>query len=262
MKLILLILVLHSSLHASWCIPDTTRPADTAATSQAPILEVRTERPGVRVYADTAYLGATPLAPVRISEGMHIIHYVPPETHSWLNPAVIETLTAHPGEHLVRTVAFPFIYHVTSEPYGATVRNGSVLGLTPLDLRLPSPLSVVTVSKEGYQEASIPLAGDQREVHVLLHASEGGSPAPPSAYLSGERSKSALPIYITTGATVLTGAAAAYFKIKADNYYDDYRRTGDEGKLSQVRQLDVASGITLAASELSLFTLTYFLLSR
>ncbi|OLD67660.1 MAG: hypothetical protein AUI33_10195, partial [Ignavibacteria bacterium 13_1_40CM_2_61_4] len=243
MKLILLILVLHSSLHASWCIPDTTRPADTAATSQAPILEVRTERPGVRVYADTAYLGATPLAPVRISEGMHIIHYVPPETHSWLNPAVIETLTAHPGEHLVRTVAF---------------RNGSVLGLTPLDLRLPSPLSVVTVSKEGYQEASIPLAGDQREVHVLLHASEGGSPAPPSAYLSGERSKSALPIYITTGATVLTGAAAAYFKIKADNYYDDYRRTGDEGKLSQVRQLDVASGITLAASELSLFTLTYF----
>src|SRR5437879_4571951 len=255
MKLIALglLLVLRSSAHASSCIPDTTRPADTtaAAQAQAPTLEVRTERPGVRVYADTAFLGTTPLGAVRIGEGMHIIHYVSPETHSWLNPAVIETLTVHPGEQLVRTVAFPFVYHVTSEPYGATVRrNGSVLGLTPLDIRLSSPLSVVTVSKEGYQEASIPLAGDQREVHVLLHPSEGGPPAQPSAYLSGEQSKSALPIYITTGATVLTGAAAAYFKIKADNYYDLYRRTGDEGNLSQVRRLDVASGITLAASEL------------
>ncbi|HYQ87120.1 MAG TPA: PEGA domain-containing protein [Bacteroidota bacterium] len=260
-----LFLLLRSSLHASPCIPDTTRPADTTATApaQAPTLEVRTERPGVRVYADTACLGTTPLAPVTISEGLHIIHYVPPDTHSWLNPAVIETVTAHAGEHLVRTVTIPFIYHVTSEPYGATVRrSGSVLGLTPLDLRTASPLALVTVSKEGYQEASIPLTGDQREVHVLLHPSEGGSPAQPTAYLSGEQSKSALPIYITTGATVLTGAAAAYFKIKADNYYDDYRRTGDEGKLSQVRRLDVASGITLAASELSLFTLTYFLLSR
>src|SRR6266850_3820464 len=126
-----LVFVLRSSLLASSCIPDTSRAADTSATAQAPILEVRTERPGVRVYADTACLGTTPIAPVRISEGIHIIHYVPPETHSWLNPAVIETLTAHAGEHLVRTVTFPFVYHITSEPYGATVRrNGSVLGLT------------------------------------------------------------------------------------------------------------------------------------
>jgi hypothetical protein len=262
---IALVLALHSSLLASSCIPDTARAADTSAAvpAQAAILEVRTERPGVRVYADTAYLGTTPFAPVRISEGITIVHYVPPETRSWLNPAVIETLTVHAGEHLVRAVTFPFIYHVTSEPYGATVRyDGAVLGLTPLDLRLPSALALVTISKEGYQEESIPLTGDQREAHVMLHAREVEPSTQPSAYLSGEQSKSTLPIYITTGAAVLTGAAAAYFKIKADNYYDNYRLTGDEGSLSQVRRLDVASGITLAASELSLFTLTYFLLSR
>jgi hypothetical protein len=194
---------------------------------------------------------------------VHILRYVPPDADRWLSRAVVETVTIRRRELLVRSPEFPAIYHITTEPYGATVLvNGLAAGTTPLDLRPGSVREPVTVTKDGYDDVSVSLAGAERQVHLLLHPRSGSPADPQSLYLSREQTKGSFPIVLTAGATVLTGAAAAYFKIKADNSYDDYRRNGTEASLSQVRALDVASGISLAASELGLFTLSYFLLSR
>jgi hypothetical protein len=226
-------------------------------------VEIRTGITGVRVYADSQYLGATPLPAAGVAEGMHIFRYVPPDAGRWLSSAVIETLMIRPGDRLVRTVDFPPLYHITTEPYGATVRrNGIPVGETPVDLQVSPSKDLITVARPGYEEAAVAFTGEERTVHILLRPTGETMADQQSIYLSGERTKNSFPILVTTGATVLTGAAAAFFKIRADNYYDDYTRTGNQESLSQVHRLDVASGLSLAASELSLLTLAYFLLAR
>lgn len=263
--IVLFLAAMLPAVRASGRDPDSTARADTTAPARPAtgILEIGSPVPGVNVYSDSQHLGTTPLAPACLDEGIHILRYVPPDADRWPSACVIETLTIKPGDHIVRTLDFPPVYHITTEPYGATVRrNGLDIGETPLDLRLSSTKELITVARDGYEAAAVPLTGEERHVHVFLHSKGGEPPDARSVYLSGEQSKSSLPIYITTGATVLTGAAAAFFKIKADNYYDDYKKTGNEGSLAQVRSLDLASGVSLAASELSLLTLAYFLLSR
>ena len=262
--IILLLMALRPALHASVCDGDTTGRPDTTVSlpGQKGVLEIRSTPPGARVYADTQYLGSTPLS-ASLNDGSHILRYVPPDADRWLSVTVIETLTVHPGDQLLRTIEFPILYHITTEPYGATVRrNGVPVGKTPLDLRLSSMKDLITVTRDGYNEATVPLTGDEHRVHVLLRSLGGEMADRQSVYLSREQSRSPVPIYITTGATILTGAAAAFFKIRADNYYSDYKRTGNEGSLAQVHGLDVASGVSLAASELSLMALAYVLLSR
>jgi hypothetical protein len=225
-------------------------------------LSVHSGIPGVKVYSDTTFLGVTPVDGAKIDSGMHVLRFLHPDSRLWLQPAIVESVKVHPGEHIVRIANFPVLYHLSSEPYGATVRlRDSIAGQTPLDLSLQSEKTFVTLSMDGFDDETVPLTGETREVHVLLH-SRTGNPADANGYLSVEKSKSSFPLYVTTGATVVTGIAAAYWKIKADNYYHEYRLTGDASSLDRTRRLDVVSGIFLAASEFSLITLTYFLLSK
>ena len=51
-------------------------------------------------------------------------------------------------------------------------------------------------------------------------------------------------------------------KIKADRYFDEYMRTADPGRLDRVHKLDVAAGIALVVSEVSLAASTYLLFTR
>jgi hypothetical protein len=262
---ILILVLLRGSLQASPWAGDTSGRSDPTASPGAHtgILEVRCPVAGVKVFADSQFLGTTPAGPLTLTEGIRILVCVPPDADRWLSSAVTETLTVRAGDHLVRTIDFPVAVHITTEPYGATVRrNGLIEGLTPLDLRLFSTKDLITVARQGYGEATVPLTGGEPQVHILLHPAEGDIPDPQAVYLSPHQSHSSLPITISTGAAVLTGAAAAYFKIRADHLYDDYKLTGNQGSLEKVRNLDLASGISLAASELSFFALAYFLLSR
>ncbi|MBI1805967.1 MAG: PEGA domain-containing protein [Ignavibacteria bacterium] len=226
-------------------------------------LTVHCDLAGVQVVLDTILLGVAPLNGTAISEGVHVLRFIHPESKQWQYSALIETVTVHPTEHFERTVHFPYFYHITSEPYGATVRfHDSIIGVTPLYFTGYVQQNFVSLSKDGFEETTIPLSGDPREVHVILKPLRGFSRDKSSDYLSFDQSKNPVPIYITTGATVLSGVAAAYFKIKADGYYDEYRRTYDPGTLDQVHRYDVVSGISLAASEISLLVLTYLLLSH
>ena len=225
-------------------------------------LNVHSNISGVKIYLDTMFLGVTPLDSVSVEGGTHIMKSIHPDSRSWLQSSIVETVVVQAGEHLNRMARFPVVYRITSEPYGAEIRLGdSVVGRTPLSLPLTSEKAFVTFSMEGFDDETVPVTSETREVHVLLR-SKTGSPSDPNSFLSLEQSKNSLPLYITTGATVVTGLAAAYMKIKADNYYGSYRQTGDVARLDHVRRLDLLSGISLAASQLSLLTLTYFLLSR
>jgi len=69
-------------------------------------------------------------------------------------------------------------------------------------------------------------------------------------------------IYASTATAVVSGVLAAYFKMKADNNYGEYRLSANSGLLDNIHRYDTASGVALGVSELSLAWLAYTLLSR
>jgi hypothetical protein len=223
-------------------------------------LTVHSERVHVFVYSDTAFIGSAPLLRIPMEPGIRVLRFTRSDGKQWYSSAITETVIVREGEEIMRHITFPVVRHVTSVPDGALVTVGdSVVGSTPLFLESSSPGEMITLSREGYESILLPMNDN---VHVVLIRNESGSSLTVSPYLVSEEGKNQTSLYITAGTTVLTGAAAAYFKIKADSYYNDYRRSGSSSDLDNVRRFDLLSGISLAASEISFLILTYHLLSQ
>ncbi len=67
---------------------------------------------------------------------------------------------------------------------------------------------------------------------------------------------------ILIGSIVALGAATAYFKIKADKKFENYRFTRDQKYLDETRKLDLISGITFGALQINFGALIYFFLAE
>jgi hypothetical protein len=119
----------------------------------------------------------------------------------------------------------------------------------------------LTILKDGYQQASIPLGDNVSNVNIQLIPLDKLSNNPVE-YLSHDETKPSVSLYFSAGGTVVFGVAAALLKIQADNNYQKYRLTGDQQSLKKVKYFDVSSGISLAACEISSFILAYLLLSQ
>ncbi len=65
---------------------------------------------------------------------------------------------------------------------------------------------------------------------------------------------------ILLGSLVTLGAVTAYFKIKADNKFDEYKKTKDQSFLDDTDKYDLISGITLGVMEINFGALLYYLL--
>ncbi len=213
----------------------------------------------VSVVLDTLLLGQSPLHELPIDIGHHTLKFLPVSAKLWFTPIFAETLLVHPHDRIVRRAGAKLI-HVTSDPFGAQIYwQDSLLGTTPYIGSLPDAGTGLTLRKGGYRDAVVFLSPRGEEYHARL---EPLVPGQEQAYLTDGQANHTLPLYVATGVTVLSGAAAAYFKIKADGFYDDYRQTGSTGPLDQVHRYDLLSGVSLAVSEAGFLALTYLIFNR
>jgi hypothetical protein len=226
-------------------------------------ISVTSNMPDVVVYIDSSMIGTTPIGYNNVSEGRHILRFVHPNAKSWYRPAISETLAVHAGDRITRTITFPFVYHITSEPYGATIwQNDSLLGYTPYFLMSASNTGMVKISKEGYDEVAVSLPQEEGELHCELRSRIADASNKISPVLSFERSKSLTPVYAASATAIVSGTVSAYFKIKADAYYNNYLQSGDITLLDKIHRYDRISGAALISSELSVLVLSYLLFSR
>jgi len=70
-----------------------------------------------------------------------------------------------------------------------------------------------------------------------------------------------LPLILSGASSILAGGFSAYYKVKADEVYQEYLLTGDPAKLAETRKLDSVAGIALGASEIYFALFSYLLLS-
>ncbi|MCH8941719.1 MAG: hypothetical protein IIA48_04670 [Bacteroidetes bacterium] len=69
------------------------------------------------------------------------------------------------------------------------------------------------------------------------------------------------PIFkIMLGSFVALGAATAYFKIKADKRFDNYKKTNNTSLLDDTNKYDAISGVTFALMQVNLGVLVYYFL--
>jgi len=217
----------------------------------------------VLIRLDTTFLGATPLIDLAVTPGTHLLRYYPSAMRSWFSPPVLETLFVEPSSSVRRLLQPLLAYHLTSEPYGASVMSGdSTIGVTPCVLSTADTMGVITFSLDDYRKTEAVFSASGPHIHVVLMPLTRPGSSHPLESLSGDAPRRQIPIYLSTAATIITGFTAVYLKMKADSYYDDYQLTGNPSTLSRTRAYDTASGIALAASEISLLTLTFILLSR
>jgi len=246
-------------------ISDSTRPSSDSVKkiNAGGTISVRSKLTGVQVFIDTTFIGITPIENYIVSEGSHILRFVHPANNVWLNSTVVETVFVHPSDHIERTVIFPHCWMIRSEPYGAIVQHlDSIIGYTPMIVSSTSDKYVIKLSKENFQDIMVLLTNTLGEINVMLEPTEGLINNQRSFLKAGKQSEIPSSVYIAGGTAVVSGTAAAYFKIKSDRLYKDYRRTNSGSSLNQVRRLDIVSGVSLAVSEISLFVLSYLLLSK
>lgn len=65
---------------------------------------------------------------------------------------------------------------------------------------------------------------------------------------------------VLTAGIVLLGGTTAYFKIKADNKFEQYQDTGENWYLQETRKFDLISGITFTALQINFGLLIYYFL--
>jgi len=66
---------------------------------------------------------------------------------------------------------------------------------------------------------------------------------------------------LLVGTAIALGAATAYFKLEADNRFEEYKITGDPELLNQTDRLDVISGISFVALQINFGLIIYLFLS-
>ena len=236
------------------------RTATTDSLAQVTILS-----PGqtVDVFDGSLYFGTTPIANQKIAPGMHVFRFRPANKNNWLGFMQSETLHVAVRDSIFRSIELPALYHISSEPYGATILSGdSVVGYTPVLLWIPKTGRNLRLDKEGYESTEILLTASTPQLYIELTPKKDGKTPSRSALFIETQNRNDLPVYASASIALVSGVVSAYFKIKADNYYNDYRTTGYEGNLSKIHSYDRISGFSLAIEEVSLVSFTYFLLTR
>ena len=138
-----------------------------------------------------------------------------------------------------------------TEPDDAYVYSGdSLIGHTPLFL--PPGLNKVKLTKPGYENNEVDLSTYNGNEKINLKFT--GKEVPESFF------KSTLFKVLIGGITAL-GAVTAYFKIKADNRFEEYQRSGDKKLLDKTHTYDLISGISFAALQVNFGLLLYYFLS-
>ena len=217
------------------------------------------------VMIDTMTVGNTPCSVTVSAPALHRIRIQHADFANWLSGTLEDTLRVAPGQVVNRMYTLEAWTLVVSSPSGAEVIVGdSILGTAPFIVR-PGQISSttqLTLRLSGYEPATANLGLAKRGIlRVPLRARSGPEPSFDQPVVLENR-PSPLRLYLSGSGAILTGAAAAYFKVKADNANNDYLLTGAPSSASDRDRFDSASGVFLILSQVSLGLFIAFLMSE
>ena len=203
----------------------------------------------VIILVDDSLAGTGDYVEVKLGKGTHKITALE-NSDRWDAKTFIDTITVIDCSDV--SINYKFIKKVflDTDPQDAYVYSAdSLIGYTPL--LIPEYLNNLRLEKPGYQ--GITLNYSQLKMNEPVKLKYIGQPDDGNFF-----DKTLFKILV--GSMVTLGAATAYFKLKADNKFDEYQQSGDASLHDQTNRLDLVSGITFVALQINFGLIIYFFL--
>lgn len=185
---------------------------------------------------------------VDLSAGTYVIN-ICEDGKTWSPLQLTDTVLINDCNDITREYKLLSLILLRSDPPDAYVyANDSLIGYTPLEIN--KSFSSLLLKKPGYKDY---ITGhDLSSVIKLERTSES------NGKLFYERP---LFKYLIGGLLVL-GGTTAYYKLKADDFYDRYAITGNPEFLDKTDHYDTISGICFGALQINFGLLLYYFLSE
>jgi len=150
---------------------------------------------------------------------------------------------------------------INTQPSGADViYKDSVLGKTPLILYTINDNDLIKIKKNGYKTSEIMIDVSNPNIYLPLETTLSLENS--NIYLQKDAIHFKPSIYFAGGSAIIFGVNAAWLKLKADKYYNEYKLNGDSNVLKRMKKYDRLSAVSLVACQLSSIMLTYLLLNN
>ena len=142
--------------------------------------------------------------------------------------------------------------YLDTKPQDAKIISGdSLLGYTPLFISRSQ--SSLVISKEDYEPLNV--AFDELTRNNIFNLKFIGSTKQESFFET-------LEFKILLGAAAVLGGVTAYYKLLADDNFDEYKLTGNQASLDLTKKYDLISGISFGLLHINFGYLLYKVLAE
>ena len=212
-------------------------------------VSIKTDVEDAKLFLDDIYIGDGNDFITELDSGKHIIHIE--NLWMWNSKSIIDTINIYDCNDVNLNYSFNDKKILDTDPQDAYVfKRDSLIGFTPLLL------------KQGQGEYLLqkPDYSDKKIYFEEISSVE----KPKLEYVGVEKSESfyntAL-FKVLVGTALALGATTAYYKLEADNKFDEYQITGNPDLLDQTDRYDIISGVTFAALQINFGLILYLFLS-
>ena len=189
---------------------------------------------------------------LELSSGTYILKLVESDG-SWNSKEITDTITINDCNPVNLNYSFTQDnYFLQTEPPDAhVIVNDSIIGYTPL--LLSTGYNNLILSKKDYAEKFV----SSREL-------KDSQPIKLEYIGNGENQQfyGSSKFLVLVGTAIALGAATAYYKLKADDRFDEYQITGNPDLLDETDKFDLISGITFTAMQIDFGAIIYFFLTE
>ncbi|MGQ9643678.1 MAG: PEGA domain-containing protein [Ignavibacterium sp.] len=214
------------------------------------ILRIISDKSEVNIFVNDSLVSSNGQAELEISDGEYEIT-ASESDENWNAKTFTDSIFLSNCE--TKTIHYHFNVETLIETIPSDVyvySNDSLLGFTPI--KIPTNIQELKLSKPGYVQKEIKI--EEKPVQLVQLEFNGTIKSEPFV-------KTTL-FKVLTGSAIALGAITAYFKLKADDKFDEYRFSGNKKFLDETNRYDTISGISLALFQVNFGYIIYRFLAE
>ncbi|MGE5430517.1 MAG: hypothetical protein ACM3QX_05545 [Syntrophomonadaceae bacterium] len=213
------------------------------------LLNISTGDSSSVIYLNDSFIGSGN-ASLEVKKGRYKI-FIKDEARKWGARGIEDSVNiTECGITKNLEYSFKKAYFLRTVPDNAEVYyRDSLLGSTPLSIY--KTIQQIEIKKTNYRPVF--LSGEELAKSPVIDLEFMGKRTPESFFKTNM-------FKVLLGTAVAFGSAAVYFKIKANNTYDEYNLSRDSALLDRTNRYDLYSGIAFGALQVNFGALIYFFL--
>lgn len=212
-------------------------------------INIKTNKEDAAIFVNDSLIGKGNTS-VELLPGKHEIK-IRSDLKSWNAQTIIDSISVSTNSKPIRKeYSLENFILLDTNPQDAYVYSGdSLIANTPAFI--PIKLKQLTLQKPNYETSSIQLNSIASNKVNLDFTGE----------LKEKRFTESVWFKVLLGSAVALGTTAAYFKIKADNKFEDYEENRDPVLLDDIDRYDLYSGIAFGALQVNFGMILYLFLT-